>query len=66
MLLPAVAAWGTRRLVEGIVPRSAFFSSFSCRPPGSGRIIAEQLLSLTRIQTREPLPAPGLPIRLRI
>ena len=77
-----------------VEPKSAFFSSFSCRrqasllksetwathsmnredeirglkgrPPGSGRIIAEQLLSLTRIQTREPLPAPGLPIRLRI
>jgi|HubBroStandDraft_3_1064219.scaffolds.fasta_scaffold37078_2 hypothetical protein len=33
--------------------------------PKYGRIIAEQLLSLNRIQARGPLPSPVLPIRLR-
>jgi hypothetical protein len=86
MLLPAVAAWGTRRLprfpvrssgqdhVCAFLLRKAHEVQETHETPqeigvgGGDRaqrrvlIVAEQLLSLTRIQIREPLPAPGLPI----
>jgi len=57
---------GASALGAWLYPRQKRTSLPTARPPGSGRIIAEQLLSLTRIQARGPLPSPGLPIRLRI